>query len=97
MNTIFEKCKEPIFIAHNGNSFDHKIMRYYDIFDESTKTLDSRSILNLLITKDNIDSCKLGDIFKFYCDEDVISHRAKADVYMLIKIFEKLCINIDIL
>jgi hypothetical protein len=97
VNAIFAKCKEPIFIAHNGNSFDHKIMRYYDMFDESTKTLDSRSILNLLITKDNIDSCKLGDIFKFYCDEDIVSHRAKADVYMLIKIFEKLFINVDIL
>ena len=92
---IFDKCKDPIFIAHNGNNFDHKIMRYYNIFNNDTKTIDSITILKLLIDKEKLISYKLIDIFNYYFNEDIIAHRAEGDIYMLIKVFKK--IGIDIL
>lgn len=91
---IFNICDKPVFIAHNGNAFDHRIMQYNNMFDEHTIHLDSRGIFNLLTEK--IDSCKLCDIFKHYFDEKIIAHRAQADVYMMIKVFKKLGINVSI-
>ena len=83
-------CKDPVFIAHNGNRFDHRIMKYNKIFDEEMLLLDSMSILNLYINSKNIiGSQKLEKIYQYYFEDDVIAHRAKADVHMLIKIFEK--------
>jgi DNA polymerase III epsilon subunit-like protein/thymidine kinase len=88
---IFKYCEKPIFIAHNGNAFDHKILFEKEMLKEhECICIDSRYLLRLLIDNPQISERKLEDIYKYYCDEVVESHRASSDVYMLIKIFEKL-------
>ena len=94
MESLLKICKDPIFIAHNGNGFDHKIMKYNEIFDDKTLTLDSMIILNLHFKSKNIiisneGSKKLENIYKYFFKDNLVAHRAKADVKMLIKIFEK--------
>lgn len=99
MNDIYRYCKDPIFIAHNGNAFDHKLMKYYNLFQNNTKIVDSRPLLRIYLStvQENIDDNKLSNIFSHFFSENVIIHRAKGDVYMLMKIFDKLNINDDMI
>lgn len=91
---IFKYCEKPTFIAHNGNSFDHKILIQKEILKEGEcKLLDSRYLLRLLINNPKIAEKSLGEIYN-YCyplqSDAITGHRAKNDVIMLIKIFKKL-------
>jgi len=92
---LLSYCKNPIFIAHNGNSFDHKILLDRNIFEnESCKFLDSRMIIRLFL-KNEVGEKSLGDIFAHLFNFNLVAHRAKADVKMLIAIFRKLGIDED--
>ena len=93
MKDLLRYCNKPIFIAHNGNSFDHKILLNEKILSyDNCKLLDSRMIIRLFLN-DNITNKSLSDIFKHLFNYIPISHRASADVKMLISIFNKLGIT----
>ena len=94
MRCIIDICDGPIFIAHNGNSFDHKVMRRQGLlFSDSCKTLDSKTIIAQL-SEDKVKGT-LSDIYKIVMGYKYKgkAHRAQADVQMLLEIFIKLGIN----
>ena len=95
MKDIMNYCYKPIFIAHNGNSFDHKIMIERNLLSyEDCKLLDSRIIIRLFLN-DPITEKSLSDIFQHLFKFKPITHRANSDVKMMIDIFEKLNITED--
>ena len=87
--------EKPILIAHNGNGFDFPILEYYNIIDKyNIKKIDTLYLLRLFI-KDKVKSNKLIDLYKIICDKERIQeHRAKADVILLVDIFNKLNLKI---
>ena len=88
--------EKPILIAHNGNGFDFPILEYYNIIDNyNIKKIDTLYLLRLFI-KDKIKSNKLIDLYRIICQdkEKIQEHRAKGDVELLIKIFNKLNLKI---
>ena len=91
IDNIKKHSVKPIFIAHNGNVFDHQILKRIKILDQYCKTLDSRIIMRQL-SKLNIGQYNLADIYKLIIGKkfDGKAHRAKADVEMMLDIFEKL-------
>jgi hypothetical protein len=92
---LLSYCNNPIFIAHNGNSFDHKILLERGIFEnERCKFLDSRMIIRLFL-KNEVGEKSLSDIFAYLFKFNLVAHRANADVKMLIAIFRKLGIDED--
>ena len=81
----------PIYIAHNGHHFDHKIMCYYNILDPNkVRFMDSRQLI-INFTKEK------GKLFELYNKitgkNNIIAHRAEADVQMMVEILKKLDIN----
>ena len=93
IDNIFSYCENPIFIAHNGNSFDHKIMIDKKLIDRNkARFLDSKKIIRLFL-KDDIGNKSLVKIFEFLFGYSPIAHRANSDVKMLIIIMKKLCIT----
>jgi hypothetical protein len=87
---IMKYCEYPLFIAHNGNRFDFKILYYYNILNkEKIKTLDSVVFLRLF--NKNSPSNKLIDLYNsLFHDNYEQEHRAKSDTMMIVKICEKL-------
>jgi uncharacterized protein YprB with RNaseH-like and TPR domain len=91
--------ENPILIAHNGERFDfpilvyHNIINYYEVI-----RIDTLYKIRLFI-KDEIKSNKLINLYKHICNKDEIQqHRAKADVILIKKIFQKLNLSLkDIL
>ena len=79
------------FLAHNGTSFDHKIMYNYGLFKNVNKwqLLDSKYILRLINLSGNNT---LKHLYDLIVNQDDITdyHRADIDVYMLKKILEKI-------
>jgi DNA polymerase III epsilon subunit-like protein len=93
IDIILKYCNKPIFIAHNGNSFDHKILIERNILNhDKCILLDSKVIIRLFLN-DPITNKGLSDIFKYLFGFIPTIHRAKSDVKMLISIFEKLNIT----
>ena len=93
IDNIFSYCEEPIFIAHNGFSFDHKIMIEKKLIDKNkARFLDSRMIIRLFLEKE-IASKSLSQIFEHLFGYSPVAHRANNDVQMLIMIMKKLDIN----
>lgn len=96
METIFKYCDCPKFMAHNGSNFDHKILKNNDILQENCahELLDSRFIIRMLYQKTDTRCLKLEKIYKTILPIDLqkeyISHRAEADVYMMIDILKHL-------
>lgn len=90
VQTIMKYCKNPLFIAHNGNRFDFKILYYYGILDQTLiETLDSAIFLRLFIQ--NSPSNKLVDLYNtLFCENYIQEHRAKSDTMMIAKICERL-------
>ena len=79
------------FIAHNGNTFDHRIMINQRLFNNVYKNqlLDSKNIIRLMINTDNLQLKSL--YLKIVPDPDIEGyHRAEADVEMLIAILKML-------
>jgi DNA polymerase-3 subunit epsilon len=98
IKSIFTICKNPIFIAHNGTMFDHKIMQRLEIFPAKYKfLLDSKVLIGQYYTKKNLYKSKETTLVKMYKEivsKDIIgAHRAGADVEMINKIFQKLDIT----
>jgi DNA polymerase III epsilon subunit-like protein len=93
INEIFEYCNMPIFIAHNGNSFDHRILIEQKILSyNQCKFLDSRYIIRLFLNK-SVTQRSLLDIYVYLFKIKPVGHRALNDVKMLISIFQKLNIT----
>lgn len=95
MDILLKYCNKPIFIAHNGNSFDHKILVERNILNyDKCILLDSKVIIRLFLN-DPITNKSLSEIFKFLFGFIPTVHRAMSDVKMLISIFEKLNITYE--
>ena len=95
MNLLMTCCIKPIFIAHNGNSFDHKLLLSQNILDNNKcRFLDSKMIIRLFLNNE-ITNKSLIEIFNHLFNFRPTGHRAEADVKMLIAIFKKLEINED--
>jgi len=93
MENIFSYCEQPIFIAHNGFSFDHKIMMNKNLIDKyKARFLDSKMIIRLFL-KDDVGNKSLLKIFEHLFGYSPVAHRANSDVKMLIMIMKKLGIN----
>lgn len=84
---------DPIFVAHNGNAFDHKILQEKRILADKYKLLDSRIFMRME-TPIDIKSLRLSEIYECVIGfKPVVAHRAKADVIMMVDICRKLNIN----
>lgn len=93
IDNIFSYCEEPIFIAHNGFSFDHKLMIEKNLIDKNkARFLDSKMIIRLFL-KDDIGNKSLVKIFEHLFGYSPVAHRANSDVKMLIMIMKKLGIT----
>ena len=89
---IFNYCEYPKFMAHNGSTFDHKILftRMPNFLSSSDQLLDSKYIIRMLSKVDTL-KLSLGDIYKKITKKELINcHRAKDDVSMMIEILKKL-------
>jgi len=87
---VLTYCNMPIFIAHNGNCFDHKLLISKNIITNfNCKLLDSRIIIKLFLN-DDVANKSLLDIFQYLFMFSPVAHRANSDVKMLISIFRKL-------
>lgn len=86
----------PTFIAHNGNKFDHIILRREGILsDDNCNFLDSMNIINTHI-KEKIYGMNLKKIYeKLVGNENINAHRAAEDTYMILTIFNKLNITCE--
>ena len=94
---LFKICDMPIFIAHNGDNFDHKILIKNNIINQyKCHLLDSREMINVLYNTSTFKN-KLSVTYKIICgvEKDKI-HRAESDTEMIIEIFNKLSITDDI-
>ena len=84
----------PTYVAHNGNVFDHKILKRMKIIPENSNLLDSMTIMNNR-SKDKLYGLKLIDIYEKlkgpFPPEN--AHRAKADTIMILDIFKQLNIT----
>ena len=87
---IFKYCKDPQFMAHRGNGFDHLVMYNYKLFPKK-EYLDSNSIINLH-TREKVSKLKLSDTYKVIMgkENEYGAHRAKPDVKMVIDILRKI-------
>lgn len=94
ISEMLELCKNPILIAHNGNVFDHQVMRNTMEMGNTCKYLDSRIIIRQF-SKNRIKNETLSEIYEIVMGHKYKgkAHRAKADVIMLLDIFKKLKIN----
>jgi DNA polymerase III epsilon subunit-like protein len=93
INDILNICNMPIFIAHNGNSFDHRILIDRNILSyDKCRFLDSKIIIRLFMNS-TVSNRSLSDIFQHLFGFLPVVHRANSDVKMLISIFRKLNIN----
>lgn len=92
--------ENPVFIAHNGNKYDHKILKninvqgYNIINDDNSIFLDSRNIIHTHLKQDTF-KMKLIEIYRLFFDEEIEAHRAKTDTDMMLRIFEKINITSD--
>lgn len=91
---IFRYCENPVFVAHNGKAFDHKILMDLDMIqDDACSCVDSRYLLRLWVNQEK----PLGQLYAHYFPERTHllkgAHRADFDVSMLIDLFEKLGIQ----
>jgi DNA polymerase III alpha subunit (gram-positive type) len=87
--------EKPIFIAHNGNKYDHKILKNISIINNDNSIfLDSRNIIHTHLKQDTF-KMKLIEIYRLFFDEEIEAHRAKTDTDMMLRIFEKIDITSD--
>jgi DNA polymerase III epsilon subunit-like protein len=94
VSDAIESCDKPIFIAHNGNSFDHKILIGKNLLSrDKCRFLDSKMIIRLFLKNKEFADKSLVEIFGHLFNFVPVAHRANADVKMLISIFRKLNIT----
>lgn len=91
-------CHKPIFVAHNGNVFDHLVLKFKGILDGNCRLLDSRAVIRQL-SANKVGNESLVNTYKIVCGSEFNgeAHRAKADVCMILDIFNKINVQpIDI-
>ena len=93
---IFNICETPIFIAHNGDRFDHNVLKNQKIINENNCILlDSREIINSCYNSSTYNK-KLGDIYEMIIGHKKMNtHRADTDTDMIVEIFLKMNITPD--
>lgn len=96
MEDLFKYCSKPIFIAHNGTTFDHKILEYQDILDKKKyqyEKLDSKLFIRMFSPEDTL-KVTLSETYKMIINQEIKNaHRASADVHMVIDIMKELNIT----
>jgi hypothetical protein len=94
MTNFLAQCRNPIFIAHNGNVFDHQIMKNYKVMTNDCKYLDCRMLIRQ-VSVNKVKGESLKEIYEIVMGYKYKgkAHRARADVMMLLDIFKKLDIN----
>ena len=91
MASLFKHCDTPKFIAHNGNAFDHPIMKRYKIFSYDTLCDDSKTLIRMLYNDQDILKKTLSKIYEIIVGPvPYRAHHADADVKMVIDILKKL-------
>lgn len=90
INTIFKYCNNPVFIAHNGNSFDHIIMKNQKFFNDFIKIEDSKIIIRTLINEFDTLHLSLEKIYYKLFNKTLHSHNAVDDVIYVKEILKKL-------
>lgn len=98
LDSLLSNCFNPIFIAYNGNKFDHKILfdtqsqKYTsNKYNQSCKKIDAINIIKsffpTVYSKDESNS--LEDVHKRITNKDMkTKHRAKDDTIMISDIFD---------
>ena len=88
----FCNCK---LLAHNGNRFDHLIMKHYDMLDfDKMCVLDTLQLIPVhLPTTIKLENKSLGYIYQKIFGKTFIAHRAMADVDAIICIMKYLNIR----
>lgn len=94
MQNLLDICYMPIFIAHNGHAFDHQIMRRLQLLNNNCRFLDSKSIIGQL-SKEKTGGETLSKTYEIILGHKYKgkAHRAKADVIMLLEIFNELNVS----
>lgn len=94
IKTVYDYSIDPIFIAHNGNVFDHIILKNKNILRYDKKyLLDSKLIIRFFSKIDTFNKT-LSYTYEIICGKRPSNaHRAFADVEMLIEIFDLLKIS----
>lgn len=93
MIEIMKYCDKPIFVAHNGDRFDHRILCNICGFitKENATFLDSMRLFNMFNIGEKTENSRLETIYKSVVNNDIVqSHRAEGDVKMIIDIMNKL-------
>lgn len=95
MKMLFSDCKNITMVAHNGNRFDHKIMRHYEIFDNSLTInwLDSMSLIREKAK--GLKSYSLANLYKHFFGKEIKNaHTALADVNATIAVMKKVGVKL---
>ncbi|ANB50789.1 putative ATP-dependent DNA helicase [Powai lake megavirus] len=84
-----------VMLAHNGSSFDNKIMTYYNLVDsQKVSYIDTMSIIPLHLPYGiKLDSKKLSNIYYKLFGKKFVAHRAMNDVDALVRIMKYLKID----
>lgn len=93
---IFYEYKKIIVVAHNGDEFDHKIMKYYNLFPSHLEItfLDSKKMIPKFYP--NLDNYSLSKIYEHFFKEPIKNiHSSIGDTKALIKIFNHLNIKFN--
>lgn len=87
-NNIMKKINTCKMLAHNGKSFDDKIINRFNMVNKNTvKFIDTMNLIPLFI---DLQKKNLGYIYNLIFKKDFKAHRAMADVDAIIKILKHL-------
>jgi hypothetical protein len=90
MKKILKYCNKPLFIGHNSNNFDLKVLEYNDILNlKDILKADSKIFLRQFNI--NCKTNKLIDHYNFIFNTNIEqTHQAKGDTMLIIEICKKL-------
>ena len=90
MNKILKYCNNPLFIGHNSNNFDLKVLEYNNILNlKDILKADSKIFLRQFNI--NCKTNKLIDHYNFIFNTNIEqTHQAKGDTMMIVEICKKL-------
>ena len=95
MNKILKYCINPLFIGHNSNNFDLKVLEYNDILNLKD-ILKADSMIFLRQFNIGCKTNKLIDHYNFIFDTIIEqTHQAKGDTILIVEICKKLNLTSD--